>query len=252
MKLEGSGCCTEVLQKHGVTAELLPTTIVQLVGNDVLVLDLKLGEVLRYSPSEVSYHPSPIPHLAVVSEAQGLLHDLHARGLVANIRTLENTLVTRRTVLGATGAVAGGAVFAMALPTVAVASSVARRPGFWAINEFGDLDPGVDRSEPIRLYVWIRRDVFPEIANNNDFEENWFVTIEGQVDPGGPTDDNNDTFGLFLAPLAPGTPLHSAAADFEEGGGEPPTFTGTVTNGAISIPVLFTHDPDIPPGAPDA
>lgn len=245
MKLEGSGCCNEVLQKHGVTAELLPTTIVQLVGNDVLVLDQKLGEVLRYPPSEVSYHPSPIPHLAVVSEAQGLLHDLHARGLVANIRTLENTLVTRRTVLGATGAVAGGAVFAMALPTAVVASSVPRRPGFWTINEIGIVGGTglVDRTQQIRLYLSVEKSVFPEITAS-DFLTNWFVTVDGL---NGSADFDDADYWVFWPTLTAGSPLHTVVADFQDAGGAAPTIEGSVSDGTISIPTLFSFDQDIPP-----
>jgi hypothetical protein len=249
MNTEGSRCCRLAAKSPHATAYLLPTTLVQHVGEDLLLLDQHSGDVLHYPPAWVSYHPTPTPHLAVAADAQELLHDLHARGLVAS-HPSEDALVTRRTALGVGASVAGGAALALSLPGVALASSVVRRPGFWTTNEVVEVrEEGspvvVDRTEPITIYVWVSKTVFPEITDS-DFLTSWFATVAGQ---NGAADYDNPEVWVFRLTLPPPSALHTAIADFEDGLTAAPTIQGTVSNDTTTIAVLFTREPS-PPSSP--
>lgn len=244
---EGSACCSESPNRRSVVADLLPVTIVQQVGENLLFLDQHGGDVLSYSTTVVAYHPTPTPHLAASSETQEVLHDLQAKGLVARIRSLEDTLVTRRVAVSAGVAVAGGAALFLSLPGAALASSVLRRPGFW-VTESAVFDTGlVVRTEQIRIYVWVAKSVFPEISDG-DFLTDWRATVDGQ---NGAADYDNADVWVFWPTLSAGSNLHAIVADFEDGLTAAPTIAGTVSNSTTTIPVLFTHEPLPPEPLPD-
>jgi hypothetical protein len=245
MQSERYGCCSKPSPRLSVVADLLPTTIVQEVGGELLVLDQQLGEVLTFSASLVAHHHSPTPHLAVAPESHELLRDLQARGLVARVQNLDDTVVTRRTAVSAGVAVASGTVLAMSMPGVTVASSVVRRPGFWSINEIGIVGGTglVDRTQQIRLYLSVEKSVFPEITDSS-FLTDWFATIDGQP---GLADFDDDDYWVFWPTLPPGSTLHTLVSDFEDSGGGAPEIQGTVSNGTTTFPTLFSFNQDIPP-----
>lgn len=225
---------------------LTPGTLVEEVGNTLALLSSDRSEVVSLPSALATYHPDPEPHLRLNARADRLISQLTTRGLLRTPSSPPSTQLTRRAALTGATALAGGVAISLSLPLAAAASSVSRRPGFWATNEITiDYDVNlVDRSFPISVYLSVRDEDFPEIMPGN-FEGYWQLIVDRNE---AEADDYWGGYLVWRLELSPSSALHGAIADFEDSDGPAPEISGIVTGAYGDIPALFTFDQSIPYG----
>lgn len=214
---------------------LPPGTLVEEVGDTLVLLSSDRSDVVSIPSALATYHPDPEPHLRLREGADRLISQLTRRGFLTAPSSAPPTQLTRRTALRGTTALAGGVAISLSLPLAAAASSVSRRPGFWAIKEL------TGRSSPIEIYLSVLKPRFPEIVDGL-FDGYWNATVDGQR---GITWGDETSYYVWFVTLESGTALHKDIADFQAGLRPAPDIPGTIS-GTTTIDFLFSYDQGIP------
>jgi hypothetical protein len=137
---------------------LLPSILVEVTGDTLLLLNQETSDVLALPAREVTYRAHPRPLIEIAEGAEDTARELRLRGFVGALGPDGPARVTRRLVVQGAASVAGAGAVSLALPGVAAASSVGLRTGEWTWER--QTFPGV----MYNIYVYLSEETVPEVT----------------------------------------------------------------------------------------
>ena len=233
-------------------------TVVEQVGQQMFLLDSQDKQVYSL-PREAITAYTPATRSMTVTDA--ISHEVETL-ISAGVATVTPAVVSRRAVLHTTGMVAGGALFALTLPTAAAASSPLNGgngdgdgcgvlPG---VTVFGTWSfPSEVDDREIDADITLSSVVFAALSKNL---EEWFLVLNGTTVPIADEegeffseDEDDPLVGNVLvlrdAPFAAGTELDVIRGQFFTCPLPPIgslTVTGQLSDGCVAVNVELTFD----------